>query len=85
MTQNEESPNIEQIINSYPIMDTVFVHIFRSILATQGINYAFNEKIPTDVVFSELSALLGLGVESFNASCWKFADSDMFCYEHAED
>jgi hypothetical protein len=80
MLQNEDSPNVESFLNNYPIMDTVF--IYRSILASQGHDFPFQTKIPTPVVFSEIGALLGLAIESYNFNCWKFADSDMFCYEH---
>lgn len=61
-------------------MDIVFVHICRSLLASQGVDYNFQAKIPTNVVFSELSSLLGFNVVSFNGNCWKFEESDMFCY-----
>jgi hypothetical protein len=40
----------------------VFIHIFRSILASQDINYSFDVKIPTETVIGELSGLLGLSV-----------------------
>lgn len=62
-------------------MDTVLVHILRSILASQDINFPFNSKIPTETVIGELSGLLGLVVQAFGNNCWKFDDSDMFCYE----
>lgn len=85
MVQNDESPNIENILNNYPIMDTVFVHIIRSILASQGEDYAFQSKIPTGTFFTEMSNLTSISVESFNNNCWKFVDSDMFCYEYSDD
>lgn len=66
-------------------MDTVFIHIFRSILANQDINFPFGTKIPTETVIGELSGLLGLVVQAFGNNCWKFDDSDMFCYEHNEN
>jgi hypothetical protein len=66
-------------------MDTVFIHIFRSILASQNINYPFDVKIPTETVIGELSGLLGLTVQAFGVNCWKFDDSDIFCYEHSEN
>lgn len=85
LLQNEEQPNVEALLNTYPIMDSVFVHIYRSILASQGIDYSYQTKIPTAVVFGEIGHLLGLNIESYNSNCWKFADSDMFCYEDNEN
>lgn len=61
-------------------MDMVFIHILRSLLATLNINEEFDVKIPTEIVFEELSNILGLKVTSYG-NCWKFEDSDMFCYE----
>jgi hypothetical protein len=34
----QESPNILLTLSHYPMMDTVFIHILRSLLATQNIN-----------------------------------------------
>lgn len=39
-------------------MDTVFIHILRSLLASQNINEEFDVKIPSEVVFGELASLL---------------------------
>ena len=61
-------------------MDTVFIHIFRSLLASQNINEEFDRKIQSEVVFVELSNVLELNIASYG-NCWKFEDSDMFCYE----
>lgn len=66
-------------------MDTVFVHIIRSIMVSQGDDHAFESKIPTSTLFSEMSNLTSITIESFNNNCWKFVDSDMFCYEYDED
>lgn len=65
-------------------MDTVFIHILRSILASQDISYPFEVKIPTSVAFSELGNLLAFNsIELEGGGCWKFEDADMFCYEHS--
>jgi|JI6StandDraft_1071083.scaffolds.fasta_scaffold02596_5 hypothetical protein len=85
LLQNEEQPNVEALLNSYPVMDSVFIHICRSILASQGHEYSYQAKIPTAVVFSEIGHLLGLTIESYNSNCWKFSDSDMFCFEQNEN
>lgn len=61
------------------------MHIFRSILASQDINFPFGAKIPTETVIGELSGLLGLAVQAFGNNCWKFDDSDMFCYEYSDN
>ena len=71
---------MEEVVCHYPIMDTIFIHIFRSLLATQNINEQFDVKIPTEVVFGELCNMLELSIASYG-NCWKFEDSDMFCYE----
>ena len=73
-------PNVERLVNTYPIIDQIMIHILRSILLNQGINEEFSAFIPTDTVFGELSAIIGLNVASYG-NCWKFEDSDMFCLE----
>jgi hypothetical protein len=85
LLDSDEPTNIERAINSYPIIDTVFIHILRSILASQGINLTFESKIPTATVFGELASLLGFTVTEHGGNCWKFEDSDMFCYEHNDN
>lgn len=84
MLQNEEQPNVEALLNSYPIMDSVFTHICRSVLDSQGHDFPYQAKVPTKIVFSEIGALLGLNIEEYNSNCWKFADSDMFCFEQSD-
>lgn len=85
LLDGEEVVSVERVVNSYPIMDTVFIHILRSILASQGINVPFEAKIPTSTVFGELASLLGMTLTEHGGNCWKFEDSDMFCYEHNEE
>lgn len=63
-------------------MDSIFIHIFRSLLASQNINEEFDVKIPSEVVFTQLCTLLDLNITSYG-NCWKFEDSDMFCYEES--
>ena len=81
---NSTGTLMEDLINRYPIIDIVCIHIFRSILAAKGINEPFEAKIPTESVFGEFAEPLGLNVTSYG-NCWKFEDSDMFCYEEDED
>lgn len=75
--------SVEQMINTYPIIDQVMIHILRSILLNQGINEEFASYIPTETVFGEFSSIIGLSITSYG-NCWKFEDSDMFCYEQNE-
>lgn len=44
--QNTYQP-IYDLIQRYPIMDQVFIHILRSMLAAKGIEESFDTKIPT--------------------------------------
>lgn len=37
------------------------------------------------MALTELSQLVGLALEELGGNCWKFTDSDMFCYEHDAD
>lgn len=76
---------MERVINSYPIIDTVFIHIIRSILASQGVSVPFESKIPTPHLFQALTGLIGMNLTQHSGNCWKFEDSDMFCYELSED
>lgn len=71
---------VEEIINRYPIIDLVFIHIFRSLLAARNVNEPFELRIETEIVFGEFAEPLGLNVTSYG-NCWKFEDSDMFCFE----
>lgn len=64
-------------------MDIVFIHIFRSLLASVGIDEDFDIKIQTDIVFTELADILKMGLVQYD-SCWKFEDSDMFCLNEEE-
>ena len=75
---------VEQIVNKYPIIDLVFIHIFRSLLAARGINEPFEMSIQTELVFGEFAEPLGLNITSYG-NCWKFEDSDMFCFEEDEN
>jgi hypothetical protein len=46
---------VEEIVNQYPIIDLVFIHIFRSLLAARDINEPFEVKIQTETVFGEFA------------------------------
>lgn len=78
MLDQQDAPNTEHAVNSFPVIDEVMVHILRSILANEGHNQEFHARIDTNLAFSELSALLGLGLTPYG-NCWKFDDSDIFC------
>lgn len=43
--------DVEKVISHYPIMDMVFIHILRSLLANLNVNEEFDVKIPTEIVF----------------------------------
>lgn len=68
------------MVNNYPIMDIVFIHVFRSLMCTVGIDEDFDIKIDTEAVFGSLCSILGMSLGNYN-SCWKFEDSDMFCLD----
>lgn len=73
MLDNEDLTQVEVSLNNYPIMDTVLIHILRSILASQNIAYSFEAKIPTSIAFSELSSLLSFNINELEGGgCWKF-------------
>jgi hypothetical protein len=78
MLDQQESPNTEHAVNSFPIIDMVMIHLLRSVLANEGHNEEFSSRIDTNIVFGELSSLLGLSLTTYG-SCWKFDDSDIFC------
>ena len=40
------------MLNRFPILDKVFIHLFRSILAAKGINEEYEKKISTEIVFN---------------------------------
>ena len=75
---------MEQALCEFPIMDDVMIHIIRSLLVSFNIRAAFDEKIPSDLLFKEMSSLLQLSLTSYG-NCWKFEESDMFCYEENDN
>lgn len=71
MLDQEQAPDVEYFLDSYPILDIVMIHILRSVLAHEGQNGDFYKRLPTEVVFFQLSGLLGLTVVPLG-SCLKF-------------
>lgn len=48
----QETPNIEETIGKYPLIDIVIIYILRSLLTMRGHNYDYGTAIPNSVIFN---------------------------------
>ena len=67
-------------INSYPIMDIIFVHFFRTLLILMEKSESLDNFIPRDELLAFLCPFFGIDVE-IHDSCIKYVDSDVFVYD----
>ena len=51
----ETNGSVEAMLNRFPIMDAVMVHVIRSMMFYLGINEEFEKKIHTEILFVRLS------------------------------
>lgn len=70
----EIAVNCETMVNRYPLLDAIFIQVFKSMLTN-----------PTSMesIFGELADEFGLCV-TLIGDCFKFEDSDIFCYVPAD-
>jgi hypothetical protein len=71
---------IQDAINYYPVMDTVFIYFFRALLILTGHTDALDSYIDREDLFQFLCSHFGVEISTHDR-CIKFADSDIFVYE----
>lgn len=71
---------IQQAINYYPIMDTVFIYFFRALLILTGRTDALDSYIDREELFQFLCGYFNVEI-SIHDRCIKFVESDIFVYE----
>lgn len=71
---------IQQAINYYPIMDTVFIYFFRAILILTGKTDALDSYIEREDLFQFLCGYFNVEI-STHEKCIKFVETDIFVYE----
>lgn len=71
---------IQQAINYYPIMDTVFIYFFRAILILTGKTDALDSYIEREDLFQFLCGYFNVEI-STHERCIKFVETDIFVYE----
>lgn len=72
--------DIEQALNSYSIMDTVFIYFFRAILILTGKTDALDSYIERDDLLQFLCTYFSVQI-SVHDKCIKFVETDIFIYE----
>lgn len=75
----EEAFPIKEALNFYPIMDTVFVYLFRSLLILTGKTDSIDSYIPRMEIFESLCSFLNVEI-SIHDLCLKFSETDIFVY-----
>lgn len=71
---------IEQALNYYPIMDTVFIYFFRAILILTGKTDGIDSYIDRNELLGFLGSYFDIQL-SVHDKCIKFVDTDVFVYE----
>ena len=71
---------LQQAINYYPVMDTVFIYFFRALLILTGHADALDSFIEREELFQFLCGYFNVDI-SIHDKCIKFVESDIFVYE----
>jgi hypothetical protein len=72
--------SIEDALNHYPIMDTVFIYFFRAILILTGKTEGLDSYIERDELLQFLGSYFAVEI-SVHDRCIKFVETDIFVYE----
>lgn len=76
----EGNISVEAAITRYPIMDTVMIYFFRSILILTGRTDALDSYIDREDLLQYLCNYFGVEI-TFHDRCIKFVETDIFVYE----
>ena len=76
----EGNTRVLSALNQYPIMDYIFVCLFRSELVRNRVCRDFDDYVPRDQLLGYLCGSYGVNVE-INGECTIYTDSDTFVYE----
>lgn len=76
----EGSISVEQAITRYPIMDTVMIYFFRSILILTGRTDSLDSYIDREELLQYLCNYFEVEI-TFHDRCIKFVETDIFVYE----
>lgn len=76
--------SIEACLNTYPIIDTVFIYFFRSILILTNTTDSIDSYIDRMTLFSMLTDHFNVQME-IHDNCIRFPQSDIFVYEERPD
>ena len=79
----ENSENFEDIIVKYPILDNIFLNVFKTFLSDFQVLKNFEAQLPTKTIIEELAKIFDLGITKIN-QCYRFDEADVFCYIHSD-
>jgi hypothetical protein len=71
--------NIEVCLNTYPIIDTVFIYFFRSILILTNTTDSLDSYIDRTTLFNILTDHFNVQMDVHD-NCIRFPQSDIFVY-----
>lgn len=72
-----------EAINSYPIMDSIMVHFFRTLMILMDKTESLDNFITRDDLLAFLCPFFGIDVE-IHDNCIKYVDTDVFVYDMNE-
>lgn len=78
----EGNTRVLAALNHFPIMDYIFVCLFRSELLQKGVCQSFDDYVEREKLLGYLCQEYGVNVE-VNGECTIYTDSDTFIYEPA--
>ena len=74
--QNEK---FQSIICKYPILDSIFLNVFKTFLLDFKVLNNFDSQISSGTAIQELANIFDLGLTKIG-KCYRFDEADMFCY-----
>lgn len=77
---SEGACSIEESLGQYPIMDTVFVYFFRTLMILIGRTDVLDSWMDRDELFEFLAGYFSVEISVHNR-CLKFVETDIFVYE----
>jgi hypothetical protein len=76
----QDDANVLKALNSFPIMDKIFVHFYRSLLILSSITDSLTSYIETNRLLEFLKNSFEVDIEVYDR-CIKYVETDIFVYE----
>lgn len=77
---SEGKVSVDEGLTRFPIVDTVFSYLMRTLLILNNKAQSFDEFIGRSETFAYLSSIFDIQMELFE-NCIKFLEADIFAYE----